>query len=178
MLNTIDAGVPTSAVAPLPAEMPYAHFEMCWSDQDDPGGSGVENYTIYVSDNDGPCTAWLTTEDECDRYTNARVGHTYSFYSVARDHVGHVEQPPTDPDDGSIIPDTTTIPGLVGDFDGDDDLDLDDYFFLEICPSISGPGGDPSFQECRDTFDLDDVADGDVDLKDFAAFQRLFTGEY
>ncbi|MGB2987988.1 MAG: hypothetical protein WBE26_19135, partial [Phycisphaerae bacterium] len=179
VLNTIDAEPPTSAVDPLPAEMPYAHFEVCWSGEDDPGGSGIGTYTAYVSDDGGPYTAWVTTEDECGWYTHARVGHTYDFYSIARDHVGHIEPPPTDPDDGSIIPDTTTtISGLVGDFDGDDDVDLDDYFFLEICLSICGPGGDPGFQECVDIFDLDDIPDGDVDLEDFAAWQRLFTGQY
>ena len=37
---------------------------------------------------------------------------------------------------------------------------------------------DPAFPNCRHFFHLDDEPEGDVDLKDFAAFQRLFTGEY
>ena len=179
VLNTIDAVAPTSTVDALPVEIPYAHFDVCWSGEDDAGGSGVEGYTVYVSDNGESYSTWLTTEDECAWFTGARVGHTYDFYSVARDHVGHVEAPPTDPGDGSVIPDTTTtIVGLLADFDGDNDVDLDDYFFVEICLSVSGPGVAPAFQECEDLFDLDDIPDGDVDLRDLAVFQRLFTGEY
>lgn len=63
-----------------------------------------------------------------------------------------------------------------GDFDGDGyvgvgtEEKLGDYFYFEICFSISGPGHDPGYDVCVDTFDAD--GDGDVDLADFAAFQR------
>ncbi len=58
---------------------------------------------------------------------------------------------------------------MFGDFDDNCLIDLDDYEVFEICLSLSGPGGDPFFQECSDIFDSDD--DGDVDLADFSAFQ-------
>ncbi|MGB2987638.1 MAG: hypothetical protein WBE26_17370, partial [Phycisphaerae bacterium] len=57
-----------------------------------------------------------------------------------------------------------------GDFDDDGYVGLTDYWYYEICLSISGPGHAVGYQECIDTFDAD--ADGDVDLADFAAFQR------
>ncbi len=65
-------------------------------------------------------------------------------------------------------------PGVVsadqGDFDGTGYVDLDDYYFFEICFSISGPGIEPAFQDCLDAFDTD--ADDDVDMVDYAAFAR------
>jgi len=60
------------------------------------------------------------------------------------------------------------------DFDFDGDVDLDDYFFFELCMSLSGPIAAPPFQECVTVFDLS--ADGDVDMEDFALFQQQFTG--
>ena len=60
--------------------------------------------------------------------------------------------------------------GPMGDLDEDCAVTLDDYFYFEICLVLSGPGGDPGFQDCRDVFDFD--GDTDVDLMDFGGFQR------
>ena len=61
------------------------------------------------------------------------------------------------------------VPVLPGNCDGDGDADLIDYSDLNAC--FLGPGGGLD-AEC-DCFDLDD--NGDVDLQDFAEFQRSFT---
>jgi len=69
---------------------------------------------------------------------------------------------------------------LGGDSDFDGDVDLDDFASLPDCGG--GPGSTPTpgppltADECLSTFDFD--ADEDVDLQDFGAFQRLYTGEY
>ncbi len=57
----------------------------------------------------------------------------------------------------------------TGDFDATGYVDLNDYFFFDICFALSGPGGDPGFPSCAEQFDAD--GDGDVDMADFAAFQ-------
>lgn len=104
-------------------------------------------------------------------YSGAAVGHTYRFYSAARDHVGHVEAPPTDPDDGTIIPDAVTaVRFRFGDLDGDGVVDLVDFKQLSDC--LTGPGG--SLLTACEAKDLD--LDDDVDLADFASFQEVFTG--
>lgn len=66
-----------------------------------------------------------------------------------------------------------------GDFDGDGDVDLDDFLNFADClagadavpaptlPSVTG-------QDCLAAFDLD--GDSDVDLQDFHGFQRAFGG--
>jgi RHS repeat-associated protein len=94
-LNTIDADPPTSSVAALPAST-GTQFLVSWFGDD--VGAGVASYDIYVSDNSGPWTLWLTgTTDICAKY-DGEVGHTYAFYSIARDNVGHYETPPAQAD--------------------------------------------------------------------------------
>jgi RHS repeat-associated protein len=90
-LITIDAGPPTSTVAPLPATETSANFTVSWSGQDDPGGSGIATYDIYVSDNGGPFVPFLTGTAQTAATFHGVNGHTYAFYSVATDNVGHVE---------------------------------------------------------------------------------------
>ena len=51
----------------------------------------IANYTIYVSDNGGAFTAWQTSTTSTSAVYNGQVGHSYGFYSIARDLVGTVE---------------------------------------------------------------------------------------
>jgi len=59
-----------------------------------------------------------------------------------------------------------------GDFDGDNDVDLHDYFVFEFCLSSCGPGHTASPPCVLADFDND----GDIDLNDTAVFQNVFTG--
>lgn len=68
------------------------------------------------------------------------------------------------------------LPGDVfGDFNGDAVVDGADYKPFNRC--LSGPGGDV-FGACRSAVDIDrtDAGAGAVDLRDFAAYQRLLGG--
>jgi len=97
-LVTIDAAAPTSSVAPLPPQAPDTAFLVEWAGQDDPGGSGISSYDIYVATDGGDYTLWLDgTAATSDTFTGQRQ-HTYAFYSVATDNVGHQEPAPADPD--------------------------------------------------------------------------------
>lgn len=100
-LNTIDKSTPTSHVAPLPSMEPPTGFTVSWSgtDQD----SGVQDFTVFASDNGGPFAAWLTNTTSMSATFNGVLGHTYDFYSIARDLVGNVENAK------SIAEATTTI---------------------------------------------------------------------
>ncbi len=61
----------------------------------------------------------------------------------------------------------------TGDYDYDNDVDLDDYYSFAQC--LSGPGNEPvpsdpqMSMDCLGAFDFDH--DGDVDLEDFAKFK-------
>ena len=70
-----------------------------------------------------------------------------------------------------IIPDGAVDLPTPSDFDNDGDVDGDDTLGLIDC--FGGP--DNSYTDCLcDVFDTGDT-DGDVDLRDYAEFQRLFT---
>jgi hypothetical protein len=96
-LVTLDVGPPSSRVHPLPAFTNFAATAVSWSGSDDADGtpgSGVASFDIFVSDNGGPFTLWLDDTTATSAVFPAQEGHTYAFYSVAKDNVGHVERTP------------------------------------------------------------------------------------
>jgi len=97
-LKTIDTGVPTSQVGPLPAQTFSSCVLVSWTGQDDAGGAGVASYDVYVSDNGEPFELWLDDTQDTSATFHGSGRHTYAFYSVAKDYVGHSELPPETPD--------------------------------------------------------------------------------
>ncbi len=110
-LVTIDSGVPTSSVAALPAAGSSTQFTVSWAGADDPGGSGVASYDIYVSDNGCPYALWKSTSDPSATFAGQPL-HSYAFYSVAYDNAGNVEDPPATPDAQTFV---AAIDGTSGD---------------------------------------------------------------
>jgi RHS repeat-associated protein len=106
IFNTIDTGSGlTSTVAALPATETTNQFPVTWSGSDAANGSGLANFTIYVSDNGGPYTAWLTNTTLTQATYNGQSGHSYGFYSVAIGNDNNVQATPTQPQA------TTTVQG-------------------------------------------------------------------
>jgi hypothetical protein len=58
-------------------------------------GAGIQDFTVFVSDNGGPFTPFQTNTSATSATFMGQVGHTYAFYSIARDLVGNVEGPKT-----------------------------------------------------------------------------------
>ena len=54
-------------------------------------GSGIQDYTVYASDNGSPFTPWLTNSPAVSATFQGQDGHSYGFYSIARDRVGNLE---------------------------------------------------------------------------------------
>jgi hypothetical protein len=102
--NTIDTGPPTSTVAPLAATQTTPSFLVSWSGHDDPKGSGIASYTIFVSIDGGVFTPWMNTTATSAEYEGS-PGHTYAFYSIATDNAGNVQALPT------LTETTTTLVG-------------------------------------------------------------------
>ncbi len=90
--NGFDATPPASAVAALPATQVSTDIALTWSGSD--AGAGVASYTIYVSTNAGPFTAFLTDTPDTAATFAGVTGSTYAFYSVALDGLGHREAAP------------------------------------------------------------------------------------
>src|SRR5581483_3262532 len=91
--NAIDADPPTSSVQALPATTTNPNFTVTWAGSDG-AGSGVASFSVFVSMDGGPFTAWQTNVTQTSATYAGAVGHTYAFYSVATDNVGNVQPTP------------------------------------------------------------------------------------
>ncbi|MGB7416163.1 MAG: hypothetical protein WA902_18310, partial [Thermosynechococcaceae cyanobacterium] len=85
IFNTLDADGPTSTVAALPTNSESSDFTVQWNGEDAAGGSAIASYTLYVSDNGGAFTPWLENTTLNEATFTGEFGHTYEFYSIARD---------------------------------------------------------------------------------------------
>jgi hypothetical protein len=94
-LHTIDAGAPTSHVLALPSTTRNLSFTVRWIGSDDALGSGIRSYDVFVLQDGGSAEAWLRGVTAMSATFSGEVGHTYAFYSVAIDQVGHRESAPT-----------------------------------------------------------------------------------
>jgi len=101
-INTIDTGLPSSHVNPLPAVVETAEFVVSWTGEDSASGSGIAGYDIYVSDNGADYVLWMNTSDVNAIFTGEH-GHTYRFYSIAIDNVGNHEAAPSGADAETMI---------------------------------------------------------------------------
>ncbi|MET0622696.1 MAG: CSLREA domain-containing protein [Pyrinomonadaceae bacterium] len=107
-LNTIDNSRPASAVKQLAATQPYVVFYVNWSGSDT--GSGVRDYSVFVSEDGGPYNIWLSDTANTSGIFVGRPGKTYSFYSVARDRAGNVEAAETSPEATTATPNVVVNP--------------------------------------------------------------------
>jgi hypothetical protein len=94
--NRIDATPPASSVLPLGANQDSASFTVQWAAEDAP--PDLHDFSVYVSEDGGPFRPWrVHTTATADTIT-APGGHTYAFFSLARDSSGNLESPPATPD--------------------------------------------------------------------------------
>jgi len=99
--NTLDQTKPVSSVLALNATQTSASFPVKWTGTD--VGAGVQDYTIFVSENGGPFTAWLTNTSATEAIFPGQNGSRYAFYSVARDLVGNVENAKTSAEATTLV---------------------------------------------------------------------------
>lgn len=109
--NLLDADVPESEVAPLPATSETPSFNVSWGGSDDANGSGLNKVDIYFSENGGPYGLFTSSTGPGSAVFTGNWGRTYRFYSVATDNAGNVEELPETPD--------ATVTVLGGAFEGD-----------------------------------------------------------
>jgi len=105
--NTLDNDPPISHVKKLAASQKLGYFTVKWSGTDtinNVTGSGLANFTVYVSDNGGAYTPFLTNTTETSVVFTGVAGHTYSFYSIATDNAGNIQPTPATPDTTTKVP--------------------------------------------------------------------------
>ena len=110
--NTVDALPPTSTVGVPASVVVDTNFTVTWFGTDDAGGSGVQNYDVYVSDNGGPWIMWLGATAQNSATYSGRPGHTYFFYSQARDNAANLEPAPAHYE-ASVLVSTNRAPTLA-----------------------------------------------------------------
>jgi hypothetical protein len=76
---------------------------------DDASGSGVADFDVWVSVDGSPFVIWLDHTTDSTPVYHGIDGHTYAFYSIARDNVGNVESPPVALDTSTLISSTLQI---------------------------------------------------------------------
>ena len=92
-LNTVDSTKPVSSVQALPSTVP-PNFTLRWAGTD--VGSGLSNYTIYISQDGGAFEPYLTNTKLTSTVVNTTgTNHTLRFYSIATDKAGNIEPPKT-----------------------------------------------------------------------------------
>lgn len=89
-VNTIDSAAPTSWIKLLPQTITSPSFTLEW-EGNDTDGSGIRDYTIYVSENGMNYVPLLEHTTKTSIVFNGSFGHTYRFFSCARDNVGNIE---------------------------------------------------------------------------------------
>lgn len=120
--NTLDAGVPTSQmIAFATSTTPSGEFLVQWGGEDDATGSGLRDFSIYLSIDGGVFEIWLPDTALTEAIYLGSEGHSYSFYSTVRDWAGNEEREP-------LVADASiTVSGATGsisgtkfeDYDGD-----------------------------------------------------------
>ncbi|MBI5020006.1 MAG: T9SS type A sorting domain-containing protein [Ignavibacteriales bacterium] len=92
IFNTIDAGLPSSSVRLLPPITPdTTSFILRWAGADDSTGSGIKNYSVFVSKNDSPFIPWLSNITDTMATFTGESGNRYGFFSLTTDNAGNVE---------------------------------------------------------------------------------------
>ena len=94
--NKIDADTPTSAITTPVGTQSRSSVNLAWQGSD--VGSGIVGYDLYVSDNGGAFTLAQSNIAGTSTTYAGQAGHTYGFYTIARDGVGLREAAPTTAD--------------------------------------------------------------------------------
>ena len=96
LTQVLDATPPTTTLTATPLAPGSPNYQVQWTAQDDPDGSGVQDVTVYVAEDGGDYQAWLDQTTETSAVYQGQPGHTYQFLALARDNAGNQEQPPPD----------------------------------------------------------------------------------
>jgi hypothetical protein len=99
--NAIDNTSPTSHVSALTGIQSCPNFRVTWSGSD--VGSGLQGFSVYVSDNGGPFKPWLSRTPAVSATYLGAVGHTYSFYGLASDLTGNMEDSKASPEASTTV---------------------------------------------------------------------------
>lgn len=161
--NAIDNNKPVSYVIPLAATQTTGNFTVSWTGSD--VGAGIQDYTVYSSDNGGQFAVWQQNVTTTSGLFSGIQGHTYRFYVIARDLVGNMEASKS-----SAEAMTTLILSVTGDLNSDGKVDCSDVSIVRA--AFGARRGEVRYDARADLNN-----DGVIDLRDITfVTQRLASG--
>jgi hypothetical protein len=174
-----------------PLDGPLPDYVTSWQVVRPGGTARLETWFLMLTQIDENTTQWVVTSSlsgpDPDDHPHAQTGVPYTSAGGEVTLLINEGDVPFVPGDTFVFTTTgTTVasdpvsvedgeinPFLMGDWDLNGHIDLDDYEVFWLCLQVSGPDIQPLFDECAVVFDFDD--DNDVDLFDFSAFELHFT---
>ncbi len=107
-------GQPTSTVKSLPATTTSTSFTVSWSGSPGPGATSITSYEIFVSDDGGAFTPFLTKTSATSATFTGQPGNTYRFYSVATNNLGITQPAPTTAQATTTVSSPPVPPLIIG----------------------------------------------------------------
>jgi hypothetical protein len=101
LTNRLDNTKPASQILALGTNQ-FGPFEVHWSGTDT--ASGIRDCAIYVSDSFGPFFPWVVNTTNTSAVFAGEPGHSYAFFSLARDNAGNLEDSPSRTDVTTVMP--------------------------------------------------------------------------
>jgi hypothetical protein len=95
-LNTLDVQPPTSTAQVTSGQRTCGGFTVVFNGADETGGSGLSGIDVYVDDlgDTNPAVLWLSGVSSKSALFRGAPGHSYGFYTRARDNAGNLEAAP------------------------------------------------------------------------------------
>ena len=106
--RTLDTTPPTVTMASLPASEPAGPLTLSWQGH---SAVGIQQYTLYLSQNGGPLEPWASTAGTSYTLTLA-AGHTYGVGVQATDVAGLSSSAPSEPQASFSVP--SVVPAVSG----------------------------------------------------------------
>lgn len=161
-LNIIDNTIPISTVLPLDSAQNSKDFLVEWSGSDE--GSGIRDYSVFVSEDNGPFSVWLSNITATSATFSGENTKTYAFYSVARDLTGNSEFQ-------DMIPDAITTVKLIQQVD----IDIKPKS-VENSINLGSEGVIPVAILSTETFDAADIDHSSLTLAGASAREKGKSG--
>lgn len=176
--NTLDADIPTSSVAPLPATLDTPEINLTWDGNDAIGGSGMKGVAVYFSENGGQYQPLLNAEGPGSAVFLGNWGRTYRFFSVATDNAGNIEAIPATPDAVVSILGGATESDLAPRPNGNNDGTVSIADLTQVRRFVSGLDADFQYNEFQraDTAPLANSGDGVLSVGDIVQSRRYVAG--
>ena len=111
-VNVVDALPPSSQLKPLPPVVYADSVVVRWSGLDDLGGSGLQNYDLYLAKDDSLFTILAPATTDTSLVFTGQGGSRYAFYTRARDNTDNLEADKNKGDYSVLLaprPDTVTV---------------------------------------------------------------------